>query len=144
MPIYAAIQAVTDAQIRESNESVSMPDMLSAALWATSGAASDACGTGVLAERAVQFLAWRAKRTSRMATRTLALEMCAAPAPMIAILAKHQEFVMYVGGESLAPPAPVSQEVIQVQLQLGIVMPHTSEVVRNSWKSLKESKRLDL
>ncbi len=70
--------------------------------------------------------------------------MCAAPAPMIAILAKHQEFVMYIGGESLAPPAPVSQEVIQVQLQLGIVMPHTSEVVRNSWKSLKETKRLHL
>ena len=51
---------------------------------------------------------------------------------------------MYFGWESLAAPAPVSQKVIQVQLQLGVVVPHASEVVGNSRKPLQQRKRLDL
>jgi hypothetical protein len=53
------------------------------------------------------------------------------------MLAKHQEFLMYFGRESLATTAPVSQKVIQVQPQFGVVLPHASEVVRNSGKPLQ-------
>jgi len=60
------------------------------------------------------------------------------------VLAKHQEFVMYFWRESSAATAPVSQKVIQVQLQFGVVLPHPSEVVRNSRKPLQQSERLDL
>jgi hypothetical protein len=62
---------------------------------------------------------------------------------MIAVLAKHQELVMDVGWKPLPPPASVSQKVIQIPLQLRVVMPRAREVVRNPWKPLKESKRLD-
>ena len=46
-------------------------------------------------------------------------------------------------GEALTAPAPVSQEVIQLQLQFGVVVPHAGEVVCNSWKPLQECKRLE-
>jgi hypothetical protein len=44
---------------------------------------------------------------------------------------------MYFGRESLPATAPVSQEVIQMQLQFGVVLPQASEVVRNSGKPLQ-------
>ena len=50
---------------------------------------------------------------------------------------------MYLGWEPLTAPAPVSQQLIQMQLQFRVVMPHASEVVGNSWKPLKKRKRLD-
>jgi hypothetical protein len=62
----------------------------------------------------------------------------------IAVLAKHQKFVMYFGRKALAAPAAVGQEVIQVPLQFGVVMPYASQVVGNSRKPLEERERLDL
>jgi len=53
------------------------------------------------------------------------------------VVAKHQEFVMYFGRKSSAATAPVSQEVIEVQLQFGAVLPQASEVVRDSRKPLQ-------
>jgi len=39
------------------------------------------------------------------------------------VLAQHQEFMMYFGRESLPAAAPVSQKLIQVQLQFDVVVP---------------------
>ena len=61
----------------------------------------------------------------------------AAPALTAAVLAKHQEFLMYFGREALAAATPVSQEFIQVQLRFGVVMPNAGEEVRNSRKPLQ-------
>ncbi len=51
---------------------------------------------------------------------------------------------MYFGWKTLAAPTPVSQKLIQVQLQLAVVVPHASEIVGNSRKRLQQRKRLDL
>jgi hypothetical protein len=40
-------------------------------------------------------------------------------------------------GESLTAPASVDQEVVQVQPQTNVVLPQTSEGVRNSRKRFK-------
>jgi hypothetical protein len=53
------------------------------------------------------------------------------------VLAKHQEFMMYFGRESLTATPTVCQQLIQMQLQLGVVLPQASKVVRNSGKPLQ-------
>jgi hypothetical protein len=48
------------------------------------------------------------------------------------------------GWESAAAPTSVDQEVVQVELQLSLVVPHAGEGIRNSWKCLKQGPWLDL
>jgi hypothetical protein len=63
---------------------------------------------------------------------------------MFAILAKLNKLVVNFWRKAHAPPAPVYQEVVQILRQANVVLPQTSNCVRNSRKPLKQCLRLDL
>jgi hypothetical protein len=50
---------------------------------------------------------------------------------------------MDIGRESLATAAAVNQDIVNIYLQCFVVLPQSRESIRNSWKPLKQRKRLD-
>ena len=59
------------------------------------------------------------------------------PGSTFAVRAKLNKFVVNFGRKSEATPAPVYQEVVQIMCQIDIVLPQTSDSVRNSREFLK-------